>query len=256
MLIQKRQRKKPGQTSENDFQEHFAMIASDLDPAIDISHLKSNNGFVDTTDEHSPSTSLRNPSKTPKSLSRKPTKISASTKPQPKKKDDDNGIANLLKDFTSMSQKLKNLKNEKKSVKLKLRKLCKELLKDTDAMFNEGINHNTVVHQLWEINTPVYPNMLDSVWDDTTRHFFLKEAALEGQISIGSSTETFFQTFVVGNVNFFLLEIENLKDLSQKLDSIIDFSSNIEYESLDLLKLAFFDFFKRTERAEAPPSRD
>lgn len=55
---------------------------------------------------------------------------------------------------------------------------------------------------------------------------------------------------------FFLMEIENLKDLSEKLDSIIDFSSNIEYESLDLLKLAFFDFFKRSERAEAPASRD
>lgn len=98
--------------------------------------------------------------------------------------------------------------------------------------------------------------MLDCVWDEQTRFFFLKDAALEAQISIGSSTETFFQTFVVGNIKFFWWEIENLKDLSQKLDSIIDFSSNIEYESLDLLKLAFFDFFKRSKRAEAPASRD
>jgi hypothetical protein len=131
------------------------MIAGDLDPAIDISHLKSNNGFLDTTDEHSTRTEAKNSSKTPKSVSRKPTNIFAFTKFQPKKRDDDNGIANLLKDFTSMSQKLKNLKNEKKSVKLKLRKLCKELLKDTDAMFKENINHNTVVHQLWEIKTAV-----------------------------------------------------------------------------------------------------
>lgn len=156
MLIQKKQSKKPGQTSRHDFQDHFAMIAGDLDPAIDISHLKSNNGFLDTTDEHSLKTEAKISSKTPKTVSRKPTKILASTKFQPKKKrDDDNGIANLLKDFTSMSQKLKNLKNEKKSVKLKLRKLCKELLKDTDAMFKEDINHNTVVHQLWEIKTAV-----------------------------------------------------------------------------------------------------
>lgn len=243
MLIQKRQRKKPGQTSENDFQDHFAMIASDLDPAIDISHLKSNNGFVDTTDEPSPRTSPKNPSKTPKSLSRKPTKISAYTKPQPKKKDDDNGVANLLKDFTSMSQKLKNLKNEKKSVKLKLRKLCKELLKDTDAMFKEGINHNTVVHQLWEIKTPVYPNMLDSVWDDTTRLFFLKEAALEGQISIGSSTETFFQTFVVGNVNFFLTGNRKFERFEPKAGLHNRFFVEYRIRKFGFTEISVFRFF-------------
>ena len=130
----------------------------------------------------------------------------------------------MLKDFTSMSQKLKNLKNEKKSVKLRLRKICKELLKDNDAMFQEGISHNTVVHQLWEIKSHVSPKMLSERLNEETKVYFLREAAFEGQISIGSSTATFFQTFVV----------DNLKELGEKLDSIIDFSSNIEYGSIDL----------------------
>lgn len=67
-------------------------------------------------------------------------------------------------------------------------------------MFKEGIKHSTVVHQLWEIKTCVEPKMLDSVWDEETKGFFLREAGLEGLVLVGKGGEGFFQTFVVGKI--------------------------------------------------------
>ena len=127
----------------------------------------------------------------------------------------------LVKDFNNMSHRLKILKREKKSIKLKLKKLCKKLLHDLDAMYESGLNIQTIIQQFWEIKIKVSPEMFADYFDEDCCNYFLKSSALEAQAKLTTNDDFFFQHFVAGNV----------KELANKLDSLIDFSADIEYQS-------------------------
>ena len=165
---------------------------------------------------------------------------------QKPKKADEHSVETLIKDFNNMTLRLRVLKYERKSVKIKLRKVCKELLISPDTLFEEQLSTGTVVCQLWEIKQTVTLDMFSSLYDDKSKTFFLKTSAAEKKLHIISSNDEFFTQFI----------IEPLRDLSDKLDSIIDFSSDIEHESKDELRHAFSDFFKQTEKSDLLPSRE
>jgi hypothetical protein len=178
---------------------------------------------------------------------------------QKPKKADEHSVGTLIKDFNNMTLRLRTLKYERKSVKIKLRKVCKELLISPDTLFEEQLSTGTVVCQLWEIKQTVSLDMFSSLYDDQSKIYFLKTSAAEKKLHINSSNDEFFTQFIIGNIQKFpnkFFPIEPLRDLSEKLDSIIDFSSNIEQESKDLLKQAFGDFYKATEKGESLPSRE
>lgn len=146
----------------------------------------------------------------------------------------------LLKDFSSMSNRLKLLNEEKKMIKLKLRKICRELLMDDDVLYGQVLGPNEVILQLWEIDDVVRPSMFSPVYDEDSKLYFLRMAALEQQGHFISNSDKFCSTYI----------IEPLGDLSEKLDSIIDFGSGVEYESFELLKLAFNDFFHKSNKSD------
>lgn len=160
-------------------------------------------------------------------------------------KADEKSLENLIQDFENMTQRLQALKIEKKYIKLKLRKICKFLLMNLDIIFKDELTPQEVIIQLWEINEKINKDMFSPQFDESSKDYYLKMSALEKSLVLSHTTDEFFNWFIV----------ESLRSLSEKLESIIDFSAEIECESMDLLKLAFFDFYKKVEKAEVPASR-
>jgi hypothetical protein len=150
------------------------------------------------------------------------------------------GLDRLLKDYSLMSSRLKLLNEEKKMIKLKLRKICRELLMDDDVLYGQVPNPKDVILQLWEIDDVVRPSMFSQVYDEDSKLYFLRMAALEQQGHFISNSDKFCSTYI----------IDPLGDLSEKLDSIIDFGSGVEYESFELIKLAFNDFFNKKTNSD------
>lgn len=130
-------------------------------------------------------------------------------------------LESLIKDFNNMTIRLKVLKDERKAVKLKLRKICIELLRNPDCLYSDNMTPQVLIRQLWEINERIDCKVFSPIYDETSITFFLTISALEEQIAFSSSSDSFFMQYI----------IQPMSNLSQKLDSMIDFSSNIEYES-------------------------
>ena len=147
--------------------------------------------------------------------------------------DCDTSIEKQLKDFNVMSMKLKQLKSQQKSLKLSLKKMCKDLLLESTILYNQEATTQMIIQQLWEIKQKVSLTMFSDAYDNESKNFYLGTAALQQQYNQERTNQDLFLSMI----------LESNGCQIDKLDSIVDFSSNIEYESFDVLKLAFRDFF-------------
>ena len=131
-------------------------------------------------------------------------------------------IEDQIRDLTNMTERLKILKLEKKSQKLKLRKICKFLLMNQDIMFEEEITPCEVIIQLWEINQKINYDMLSPQFDDSSKEYYLKMSALEKLQTLSQTHDEFFNQYIIGNYYVYKIN-RSTKVLESKLETYYRF---------------------------------